>query len=78
MITQRKSTKVTLRVGRKFSLCVDRVGKCFESNQRAWLNQSKTISDGRLPTSTCFSAKYRTIEIINYMVTSTLIYFRKF
>ena len=47
MITQRKSTKVTLRVGRKFSLCVDRVGKCFESNQRAWLNQSKTISDGR-------------------------------
>lgn len=78
MITQRKSTKVTLKVGRKFSLCVDRVGKCFERNQRAWLNQSKTISDGRLPTSTCFSAKYRTIEIINYMVTSTLIYFRKF
>ena len=76
MITQRKSTKVTLKVGRKFSLCVDRVGKCFESNQRAWLNQSKTISDGRLPT--CFSAKYRTIEIINYMLTSTLVYFRKF
>ena len=74
MITQRKSTKVTLRVGRK----VDRVGKYFESNQRAWLNQSKTISDGRLPTSTCFSAKYRTIEIINYNVTSTLVYFRKF